>query len=156
MIEELNIEERHEGLIFLYEAKDHQAEMNHFHRHSELEMNIVIKGSAEYNLRNQRYNLKRGSIVWLFPGQDHKLSNIDPQFKMYVVVFKESLFKKPVFQEDKYQILTEQDPDGSFCKKISLSSIEKLEMVCSSICEFNLNSEVISPAYYYAGQAFGF
>lgn len=156
MIEVLNIEENHQGLLFLFEAKDHQSGMNHPHRHTELEMNIIIKGSAEYNLPNQRYKLTRGNIVWLFPGQEHKLSKIDSNFKMYVIVFKERLFQSTEFQEDKYKVLTEQNPPGSFCRKISLSSIEKLEMICASLCELNSKKEVISPAYYYAGQAFGF
>ncbi|MEX2592601.1 MAG: AraC family transcriptional regulator [Anditalea sp.] len=156
MIEELKIKENHQGFVFLYESKDHQSGMNYPHRHAELEMNIIIKGCAEYILSNQRYKLKRGNIVWLFPGQEHQLSQTDHDFGMYVIVFKEGLYKNINLFEDKYKVLSEKNPKGSFCRRVSLSSIEKLEMICESLCELNSNKVEKSPAYYYAGQAFGY
>ena len=155
MIEQLQIEKNHQGFVFLYSSKEHKMGMCKPHRHRELEMNIVIKGSAEYILSNQRYELTPGSIVWLFPGQEHQLSKTDPNFEMYVIVFKEELFKNILLLKEKYNVLSEQNPSGSFCKRVSLSSIEKLERICHSLCELNAK-EVMSPAYYYAGQAFGF
>lgn len=100
--------------------------------------------------------LSPGSIVWLFPGQEHQLSETDPNFEMYVIVFKEKLFKDILLLKEKYNVLSEQNPIGSFCRRVSLSSIERLERVCASICELNTKKEVAAPAYYYAGQAFGF
>ncbi len=156
MIEKLHIQENHQGFVFLYESKAHEASMRYPHRHTELEMNIVIRGRAEYILANQRYKLTTGSIVWLFPDQEHLLTTSDPNFKMYVIVFKESLIKNSILQKEKYHILTNPNPVGSFCRRVSLASIQKLERVCESICEINKNKEITSPAYYYAGQAFGF
>lgn len=155
MIEELKIEKNHQGFVFLYQSKEHKLGMCTPHHHKELEMNIVIKGSAEYILSDQRYELTPGSIVWLFPGQEHQLTKTDPNFEMYVVVFKDELFKNILLLKEKYNVLSEQNPEGSFCRRISLSSTEKLERICQSICELN-SKEVVSPAYYYAGQAFGF
>lgn len=156
MIEELQIQENHQGFVLLYESKAHQVGMRNPHRHKELEMNIVIRGCAEYVLSNQRYKLTPGSIVWLFPGQEHLLTKTDANFKMYVIVFKEELFKSTQLLKEKYNVLSEPNPVGSFCRRVSLSSIQKLERVCESLCELNAKKEVISPAYYYAGQAFGF
>lgn len=155
MIEELKIEENHQGFVFLYSSKEHKVGMRNPHHHKELEMNIVVKGSAEYILSNQRYLLAPGTIVWLFPGQEHQLCKTDPNFEMYVVVFKEELFKTTLSLQEKYTILSEQNPTGSFCRRVSLSSMEKLTRVCESLCELN-SIDVMSPAYYYAGQAFGF
>lgn len=156
MIEELKIEESHHGFLLLYDAKQHQHGMLNPHRHKELEMNVVIRGYAEYILSNQRYKLTPGNIVWLFPGQDHQLTKTDPNFEMYVVVFKEELFKNTVFLKEKYSVLAEQNPIGSFCRRISLSSIEKLQKICESLCELNTDKELLPPAYFYAGQAFGY
>lgn len=155
MIEELKIEETHQGFIFLYNSKEHQVCMRNPHRHKELEMNLVIKGCGEYILENQRYKLTPGNVVWLFPGQEHQLSKTDSNFEMYVVVFKEKLFKNTVLKE-KYNVLCEQNPIGSFCRKVSLASIEKLERICESLSELNAKKDLTSPAYRYAGQAFGF
>src|SRR5699024_6701025 len=113
-------------------------------------------GCAEYILSNQRYKPTPGNIVWLFPGQEHQLSKTCPNFEMYVIVFKEELFKNILLLKEKYNVLLEQNPRGSFCRSISLSSIEKLKRVCESLCELNTKKDVLSPAYYYAGQAFGF
>lgn len=156
MVEELKIEENHQGFVFLYDSKEHKVGMRNPHHHKELEMNIIIRGCAEYILANQRYKLAPGNIVWLFPGQEHQLSKTDQNFEMYVIVFKEKLIKNILLLKEKYNVLSEQNPSGSFCRRISLSSIKKLERVCESLCEFNTKKKVMSPAYYYAGQAFGF
>lgn len=156
MIEELHIEENHQGFILLFDSKTHKVCMRNPHRHKELELNIVIRGCAEYVLEDQRYFISAGSIVWLFPGQEHMLSKTDENFEMYVIVFKEELFKNKSLPKDKYNILSESNPEGTFCRKISMPSIRKLKRVCESLCELNSDQEVKSPAYFYAGQAFGF
>lgn len=156
MIEELRIEESHQGFILLYESKTHKVCMRNPHRHKELELNIVIRGCAEYVLADQRYFLSAGSLVWLFPGQEHMLSKTDENFEMYVIVFKEELFKNQNLPTDKYNILSESNPKGDFCRKISMPSIRRLKRVCESLCELNEQQDVVAPAYFYSGQAFGF
>ncbi len=156
MLEEIRIEENHQGFILLYDSKTHKRCMSTPHHHKELELNIVIRGSAEYVLKNQRYLLTSGSLVWLFPGQEHMLSKTDENFEMYVIVFEEDLFKNKNLLKDKYNILSEPDPQGTFCRKISMPSIRKLKGVCESLCEINAKQDVVSPAHFYAGQAFGF
>jgi len=155
MIEELNIKEGNEGFLFLYRSENHRREMMHPHRHTELEMNLVTKGSAEYILPRQRYKLTRGSIVWLFPGQSHQLCKTDADFEMYVAVFKKKLFEDILLKKGKYIILSRPNPEGSFSRRLSFASTDKLEKICSSLCELN-EKNILSPAYYYAGQAFGF
>src|SRR5690606_188205 len=93
MLEELRIEENHQGFIFLFSSAEHRTGMLAPHRHKELELNIIIKGSAEYILSDKVYKLTPGHVVWLFPGQEHKLSKMDDNFVMYVAVFKEEIFK---------------------------------------------------------------
>jgi AraC-like DNA-binding protein/quercetin dioxygenase-like cupin family protein len=156
IIEELKIKENHQGFVLRYESKAHKVGMRQSHRHKELELNVVIRGNAEYVLANQRYSLAPGSIVWLFPGQEHLLSRTDPSFEMYVVVFKEELINNCQVLKEKYNVLSEPDPAGSFCRRVSLPSLQKLERICESLWELNTKKEVASPAYYYAGQAFGF
>ena len=66
------------------------------------------------------------------------------------------MFSNDRLLREKYHILREIDPDGSFCRRISLGSIQQLERVCDSLCALNVGHDITSPAYYYAGQAFGF
>ncbi|UBZ05592.1 AraC family transcriptional regulator [Salegentibacter mishustinae] len=155
MVEELIINDNHQGFLFLYDARRHRVGMRNPHRHKELEMNIVIKGSAEYILADQQYKLTPGNLVWLFPGHEHQLTKTDPNFEMYVVCFKEDLFQNNEFLQEKYRMLSQKNPSGSFCKRISIAATERLIKTCQYLCELQ-TEEVKSPAYYYAGQAFGF
>src|SRR5680860_365068 len=155
MIEKLNIKKGNEGFLFLYRSENHRKAMMYPHRHVELEMNLVIKGSAEYILSNQSYKLTRGTIVWLFPGQSHQLCKTDSDFEMYVAVFKKESFEDILFKVEKYNTLSRPNPEGSFCRRLSFSSTEQLQKICSSLCEMN-EKNILSPAYYYSGQAFGF
>ena len=41
-----------------------------FHRHRELELNLVLQGEAIYLLEDRRYALHPGALVWLFPGAE--------------------------------------------------------------------------------------
>ena len=43
------------------------------HRRLELELNFVISGQAAYLLPNFRFDVRRHSLCWLFPAQDHVL-----------------------------------------------------------------------------------
>ena len=155
MVEELNIRESHQGFVLSYESRAHRVEMRSPHRHRELELNLIVRGQAEYVLAHQRYRLRPGSLVWLFPGQEHLLTKTDAHFKMYVVVFREPLFRSASLKE-KYRTLAESDPAGSFCRRVSLPSWQPLEQVCQSLCALNTRVDTACPAYHYAGQAFGF
>ncbi len=156
MLEEFNIEETHQGAVFLYDSTKHKNAMGYPHRHEELEMNIVLKGRAEYILADQRYKLSPGNIVWLFPQQEHQLAKPSTNFAMYVVIFKESLIKNIILLQEKYNLLSQQNPVGSFCRKISIQSIEKLEHVCESLCELNTSTKPKAPASLCSGQSPGF
>jgi AraC-like DNA-binding protein len=156
MVEQLNIEAGHQGFVFPFESRAHQRAMRTPHRHKELELNIVIQGTAEYVLADRCYRLGPGSLVWLFPGQEHMLTKADERFKMYVVVFTCELVQKLLLLGEKYRLLAADDPIGSFCRKLDMPAVQKLSRICESLCELHTEEEIPSPAYHYAGQAFGF
>ena len=156
MLEEFKIEETHQGAVFLYDSAKHKVVMGCPHRHQELEMNIVLKGSAEYILAHQRYRLSPGNIVWLFPQQEHQLAKASTNFEMYVVVFKESLIKNIMLLQEKYNVLSQQNPVGSYCRRISIQSIEKLERICESLCELDANNKPDATVCLGSGQVTGF
>jgi AraC-like DNA-binding protein len=70
------------------------------HRHAELELNLVLRGSATYLLRSRRDHLTRCSLVWLWPSEDHILTERSPDFDVWVVVFRPALVERhPALQE---------------------------------------------------------
>ena len=57
-------------------------QINHVHR--EIEFNLVASGRGTYFLEDGQYDLVPGTLVWLFPGQAHRLIR-SPDFDMWVV-----------------------------------------------------------------------
>jgi AraC-like DNA-binding protein len=64
------------------------------HRHAELELNLVLRGSATYLFPGRRDRLVQRSIVWLWPSQDHILIDRSQDFDTWVIVFRPALVRK--------------------------------------------------------------
>jgi AraC-like DNA-binding protein len=64
------------------------------HRHAELEINLVLSGTATYLLSGRRDRLVRRSMVWLWPSQDHILTDRSADFDTWVVVLRPALTRK--------------------------------------------------------------
>jgi AraC-like DNA-binding protein len=88
-----------------------------FHRHDELEMNLVLQGRAGYLLGDRRYDLHSHTLVWLFPGQEHTLLDVSPDYRMWIAVFKPALLQR-LCQTSSTQTLLETDPQGHFCRQL--------------------------------------
>lgn len=57
------------------------------HRHDELEFDLVVKGAGSFTLDERSYELKPGTLIWLVPGQQHRLAR-SPQLEMWVVTVR--------------------------------------------------------------------
>ena len=64
------------------------------HRHAELEFNLVTQGSASYLVTDRRYDLAPGTLIWLYPGEDHLLIDASPDYQMWIAVFKPRLLEQ--------------------------------------------------------------
>ena len=53
------------------------------HHHQELEFNLIIAGKGAYFLEDRHYDLMPGTLVWLLPGQRHRLLR-SPDLDMWV------------------------------------------------------------------------
>ena len=60
------------------------------HRHAELEFDLVVRGSGSFTLDNENYVLKPGTLIWLVPGQRHRLVR-GPHLEMWVVSVRPDL-----------------------------------------------------------------
>ena len=92
MREELKIETDRDGFIGAYRAKPSLD----FHSHEELEYNLVSRGTCSYLVGGRRYDLRRGSLLWLFPEQEHVLINPSPDCEMWVVVLRQEALRRSV------------------------------------------------------------
>src|SRR5690606_13239824 len=58
------------------------------HRHDELELNLVLAGSSRFLCLDRRYDLQPGSLIWLFPAEDHVMLDRSADLLMWLAVFK--------------------------------------------------------------------
>lgn len=103
------------------------------HRHAELELNLVTAGRAAYLLGERRYDLSQGSLVWLFPGQDHVLLDRSADHQMWIGVFKPRLLNRLETTSGK-AVLGQSSPSGHFCRRISGSASAHLAGLLEGVC----------------------
>jgi AraC-like DNA-binding protein len=95
------------------------------HRHRELEVNLVLAGRAAYLVDGRRVPLPAGSMIWLFPRQEHLLIDSSHDFSMWVLVFRQSLVA-PLAERETRRILASSDPGEILCRQILPSRLESL------------------------------
>ncbi len=118
-----------------------------FHHHQELELNLVTQGEAVYLLDDRKYALQRGSLVWLFPAQNHILLDRTPDFEMWILVVKPGLVER-LGEKAEYRTLREENPAGSFCRRLEA---ERFHRLCVLLRELASLSE---PAHLNSGLAY--
>lgn len=114
MLEKLPVPPAHDGAIWLHASPYHFRQK---HRHEELEVNLVISGTARYLLDDRTYQLEAGSMIWLFPGQNHLLLEKSPDYRMWILVFRPRLLRR-VCRDPSRRVLLEQAPSGIFCQQL--------------------------------------
>ncbi len=92
MREQLNLAPEGDGWVGIYHARSVLA----VHSHDELEYNLVTRGRCSYLVNERRYDLHRGSLLWLFPDQEHVLINPSPDCEMWIVVLRPAALRRAV------------------------------------------------------------
>lgn len=63
------------------------------HHHDELEVNLVLRGWAEYLVGGRRARLTRSALAWLLPTQPHRLIDQSADLRMWIGVFRPILVR---------------------------------------------------------------
>jgi AraC-like DNA-binding protein len=95
------------------------------HRHAELELNLVMRGSSSYLLGERRYELTPGTLTWLFPGQDHVLVDESPDHELWWAVFRPGLLTRTATTPSTRPLL-ERDPIGRFSRRLDARTVTRL------------------------------
>jgi AraC-like DNA-binding protein len=95
------------------------------HRHAELELNLVVRGTASYLLGDHRYALTPGTLTWLFPGQDHVLVDESADHELWWAVFRPALVARVATTRDA-RLLREENPVGQFSRRLDTGSVRRL------------------------------
>ncbi|MBV9851547.1 MAG: helix-turn-helix transcriptional regulator [Armatimonadetes bacterium] len=129
--DDLGLPAAHDGLVWHYAF----AGLRHLpHHHDELEINLVTQGKAAYLLGDRRYDLRRNTLVWLFPAQEHVLLDQSPDHGMWIGVFTPSLLHR-VCTTPETRALCEADPAGWYCKPLPEEDARQLEALLREIAE---------------------
>ena len=70
-----------DGLLSRYRAG---ASAQFEHRHAELELDHVIRGTARYRVGSRVVSLSARDVLWVFPSQDHGVVEQTDDFEMWI------------------------------------------------------------------------
>jgi AraC-like DNA-binding protein len=130
--EELNLRTEEDGDI--WEHKYRGQPFTTIHRHTELEVNLVVQGTGSYLLEGNRYELRPNSLVWLFPEQNHILVDQSADYQMWIGVFKPELVNRFCTTPDN-RPLGEANPQGNFCKQLEITRSRRLSSLFKDLAE---------------------
>lgn len=137
MESKLNLPSEVAGRIWHHEFRGQNFEVHH---HVELELNLVTRGRATYLLPGAKYSLRAGDAIWLFPAQDHLLFDQTPDFAMWIIVWKpETVAAASTLSGNR--TLQEQDPPGSFHRRLSEVQLRRLSTLCEEIQSSDLDCQ---------------
>lgn len=120
---------------------EHDGTLHFSHRHEELEFNFVLRGSARYLFGERRLDLRRHTLVWLFPDQEHLLLDKSADYAMWVAVFRPGLVRRLCAGNDaagpggNRAVLRERLPAGDFCRELAEPGAGRLSGLLEEVSE---------------------
>jgi AraC-like DNA-binding protein len=102
------------------------------HRHDGLEFNLVVSGRGHYEVDGKRYVLGVGSLLWLYPGQNHHAEERTPDFEMWIVVLMADLITRTC-TAGPAAALREPAPMGEPCRVIDWRDTRRLDQELARI-----------------------
>src|SRR5215218_9858180 len=118
MIDDVGVRVGLDGRVVRHKVGDVRPQA---HRHVELEVNLVVRGSASYLLGDRRYALTPGTLTWLFPGQEHVLVDESADHELWWAVFRPALVARVATAA-----LRAEDPVGRFSRRLDAARIARL------------------------------
>jgi AraC-like DNA-binding protein len=146
MKEKLKIRPEAEGYTGLMGAPSRPSRSHH---HEELEVNLVLTGKGSYLFGQRRVPLRAGSMIWLFPEQEHVLIDCSLDFSMWVVVFKPALVERCAGSGDR-GVLRSADPGDIFCREVDPRAVDALNRVYEGAGDMAQDLEFANAALGYA------
>lgn len=123
MREHLNIPAALNGNVWRYH---NPTISNRWHHHAELELNLVTRGSGTYLLGKQKYQIRPGDLLWLFPAQEHVLVNYSQDFEMWIAVFRHKLIKRVAIGQGE-RVLLKDEPLETCCRRVAQQDLGRMK-----------------------------
>jgi AraC-like DNA-binding protein len=123
MKETLSLPRGLDGWVWRYRSANYDLRVHH---HDELELNLVTSGQARYLVGDRRYDLRRNTQIWLFPGQGHVLLDQSNDYEMWIAVFRPAMLRRACTSEQA-RVLRKSDPEGHFSRQLPERAARRLE-----------------------------
>ncbi|MGF1452864.1 MAG: helix-turn-helix domain-containing protein [Opitutales bacterium] len=96
------------------------------HTHEELEVNLVVAGTGRYLIDSVDCHLAPGSLIWLFPEQEHVLLESSDELGMWVVVFRQEMVRQTCLSTDNH-LLRAGNPGAILHRRVLPEQTETLD-----------------------------
>jgi AraC-like DNA-binding protein len=144
MFQSLKLSKDYDGLLFLADAARNLQRIQS-HRHVELELNLIVRGTVTYVVNGRRFNFLPRTLLWLFPQQEHQLVDRSDNAQFYVLVFKPALIqrscKTPAYEGLKHGF---SDPDGVMSTLLSPESFDLIRKTMDTLMQGSLEPELLN------------
>jgi AraC-like DNA-binding protein len=115
------------------------------HRHAELEVNLVVRGTATYLLGARRYELTAGTLSWLFPAQEHILVNRSTDHELYWAVFTPRLVGRLANAPHMLPLLAD-DPSGQYSRHVGAAAARRLRSLFEEVRDAQTRDSALANA----------
>ncbi|MCW8129154.1 MAG: AraC family transcriptional regulator [Planctomycetota bacterium] len=126
---ELRMPEGRDGRLWLHEPRGY---VHPVHHHDELEFNLVMRGTGRYLVGERRYDLRRGSLLWLFTRQDHVLLDTSPDYAGWIMCFRPDLVKRAC-RDAAARVLLDPDPPGTYSRRLAEGALVELDALLRQV-----------------------
>lgn len=142
MLENLKLAKNYDGFLFLAEAARNPPVLKS-HRHVELELNLVVRGSITYVVRGRRFTFQRRALLWIFPAQEHQLVDRSDDAQYYVAVFKPGMIRGSC-TSPLYDGLKKSDAEGVPHTVLEPAAFDLIKKTMDALMRDSLDADLLN------------
>lgn len=144
MLQDLKLGELYDGFLFLAENRRNPPALKS-HHHVELELNLVVRGTIIYIVEGRRYTFTRGTLLWIFPAQEHQLIERSSDSQYYVAVFKPTLIQEACRGAFYAELKKEDVEDGGVVsRRLGVAEFELAKRTMDTLMEGSLDPDLLN------------
>jgi len=147
VLEQLNLPANWRGNLWPYRFQEWRHKNHH---HVELEFNLITQGSGIYLLDNEKYQVRRGDLIWLYPAQNHVLVQETSDFEMWIGVFRPDALAA-IATDSHQQPLRQIRTTGDCCHRLPLKQMQRLSALLEEV-----HATKVQTAHFNAGLGYAF
>lgn len=142
MLENLKLGPHYDGFLFLAESARNPPVLKP-HHHVELELNVVKRGTITYVVEGQRYCFAQGTLLWMYPEQEHQLVHRSDDAQYYVAVFKPGMIRGAC-RGEAYALLREQTAPTVRHTRLASADFIQLQATMDELLSDSLDADLLN------------